>query len=89
VNGTRQSKPRFEVKEGSVIEIRIKSAEQKGMIQAALELAKKRPEIQWLQTQGDQTEGLAKGTFIRQPNRDELSSDFKDRESEVIQFYSN
>ena len=73
---------------GAVIEARAKGDSQKNLIQASLDITSKRPETEWISLQVNQTDGVFKGTFERCPTRDELPSDFKIRESEVIQFYS-
>jgi small subunit ribosomal protein S4 len=88
VNGVRTNKPKYTVKPGSIIEVRTRSSEHNGIIQAALEIAAGRSSKNWLNISTQQTDGVFKGTFIREPTRDELPADLRDKESEVIQFYS-
>ena len=81
VNGNILNIPSYKVKVGDVIEIKEKSKTQT-RIQAALELAKQKPQPSWIDVDSTKLQGLVK--LI--PERSELPLEFN--ENLVVEYYS-
>lgn len=81
VNGHIVNIPSYQVKVGDVIEIKEKSKAQT-RIQAALELAKQKPQPSWIDVDSTKLQGLVK--LI--PERSELPLEFN--ENLVVEYYS-
>ena len=81
VNGHIVNIPSYQVKVGDVIEIKEKSKTQT-RIQAALELAKQKPQPSWIDVDSTKLQGLVK--LI--PERSELPLEFN--ENLVVEYYS-
>lgn len=82
VNGQVVNIPSYHVKRGDEIEVR-ESARKQARIIAAMELAKQRPESNWLDVNYDQ----AKGRFVEFPEIDQLPPEFKQVHL-VVELYS-
>jgi small subunit ribosomal protein S4 len=81
VNGIIVNKPSYQVKTGDVIEIKTESQKQT-RIQAALELAKQKPQPGWIDIDSGKFQGIVK--YI--PERSELPLEFN--ENLVVEYYS-
>jgi small subunit ribosomal protein S4 len=81
VNGHIVNIPSYQVKVGDIIEIKEKSKAQT-RIQAALELAKQKPQPSWIDVDSSKLQGLVK--LI--PERSELPLEFN--ENLVVEYYS-
>ena len=81
VNGSIVNIPSYQVKAGDVIEIKEKSKAQT-RIQAALELAKQKPQPGWIDVDSTKLQGIVK--LI--PERSELPLEFN--ENLVVEYYS-
>ncbi len=81
VNGKIVNIPSYQVKAGDVVEIKEKSKSQT-RIQAAVELAKQRPQPSWIDIDSDKLQGIVK--LI--PERSELPLEFT--ESLIVEYYS-
>ncbi|MFZ0218772.1 MAG: 30S ribosomal protein S4 [Candidatus Aquirickettsiella sp.] len=81
VNGNTVNIPSYQVKAGDVIEIKEKSKAQT-RIQAALELAKQKPQPAWIDVDSTKLQGIIK--LI--PERSELPLEFN--ENLVVEYYS-
>lgn len=81
VNGSIVNIPSYQVKVGDVIEVKEKSKAQT-RIQAALELAKQKPQPAWIDVDSSKLQGLVK--LI--PERSELPLEFN--ENLVVEYYS-
>lgn len=81
VNGSIVNIPSYQVKTGDIIEIKEKSKSQT-RIQAALELAKQKPQPGWIDVDSTKLQGIVK--LI--PERSELPLEFN--ENLVVEYYS-
>jgi len=81
LNGLNCNIPSCLVKEGDVVAVAEK-AKQQLRVQNALEIAKQRPSISWIEV----NEGALEGTFKQTPDRSELSSDIN--EQLIVELYS-